>query len=128
MATFTHTRTISYTANGAIVVNAALSQTGDEETDLDTSIAAGATNQQFAYNLVAANLKSVFIYSDNGLVIKTNSSSTPQDTITLAPGQALAWQSGDPGAAPFAGNVTALFVSNSGSAASALKMRALSNQ
>jgi type IV secretory pathway VirB9-like protein len=126
---FTHTRTVSFQVDGASVINATSQQSGSEKNDIDASIAASTTNESLSFNLTLANLKSVMIYADGALTLKTNSSGSPQETITLAAGQEITWQTGDPGSAPFAGNVTALFVTNGSSTAAVnLKIRALSNQ
>lgn len=129
MAAFTHTRQITYVDSGAQVVSTTQSQTGSEDEQLQQSIAASATNQSFNFNVILANMKSCLIYADGALTIKTNSAGSPQDTITLVAGQAIAWQTGDAGSAPFAGNVSTLFMTNpSTTAAVNVKVAALQNQ
>lgn len=129
MPAFTHARSISYTLNGGVVATQINTQSGDEETDIDTSIAPSTTNQSFNLAVTIANAKSILLYADQALTLKTNSSGSPQDTINLAAGQMIPWQTGDTAAAPFSGNVTALFVTNaSATLAANLKVRVLQNQ
>lgn len=49
------------------------------------------------------------------LVIKTNSSTAPDDTWTIRPVRGLAWDSDDPTALPITSPITKIFVSNTGS-------------
>lgn len=124
----THTRTTSYSVNGSPVIAATSPQTGDEEVDLDVAVPASVTNQEYDIGWTETALKSVLLYSDSAVTIKTNSSGTPQDTIALAAGQAIAWQFGDPGTAPFAGTVTKLFITNGNTSLANVKVRALVQQ
>lgn len=124
----THTVTRSYSVNGSPVVTASGTQTGDEEVDLDVAVPASATNQEYDLAWTQSAMKSVMLFSDSAITIKTNSTSVPQDTITLAAGQEIAWQTGDPGNAPFSGNVTKLFISNGNTSAANVKVRGLFQQ
>lgn len=124
-----HTLGISYTVSGNNIVNALVNQTGDEEVDIDVAVAPSTTNAEYDQTLTVAALKSVVLYSDQALTIKTNSSSAPQDTINLVAGQAIVWQPAGGFSAPFAGNVTKFFLTNaSGTLTANFKMRALLQQ
>jgi len=126
---FTHLRSVSYSVDGAQVVNVNTTQTGTEEQNVDVEISASTTNEQLNFAITLANLKSAMLYADNPVALKTNSTGSPQETITLGPGQEIAWQTGDPGSAPFAGNVTTVFATNSSTTTPVnVKIRALSAQ
>jgi hypothetical protein len=58
--------------------------------------------------------------ADQALTIKTNSSGTPQETISLIADRPLIWRAGD--AALFAGNVSSIFVSNASGSDTDLKI------
>lgn len=69
------------------------------------------TNQLTAFTLTIANLKAIVMVADQNMTVKTNSSGSPQETISLKAGIPFIWTS-EAGyfAAPFAGNVTALYL------------------
>lgn len=72
------------------------------------------TNQHAVKAYTKANLKSLCLFSDQAVTLKTNSSSTPQDTITLQAGKPVLWslsQDGS-GACPFSNDVTDLYWTN----------------
>jgi hypothetical protein len=52
---------------------------------------ASLTNQALTVGFTAANLRSIFLWSDKGLTIKANSTSSPTYTITLKPQSPLVW-------------------------------------
>lgn len=98
----------------------------------DISIAGTTTNQLLTFpGLTQANLQAVGLFVSAGatVTIKTNSTSSPQDTIVLTNGQVLVWTLATDLIAkcPFAGNVTAIYVSNAGSGAVTFSIRVLTN-
>lgn len=105
---------------------------GNAELNLDVSVAAGATNQQYHIAFTRANLQSLCIAAGDVLTIKTNSSGSPTDTITLsaAPGQVLVWSLASDGLSrcPFSADVTTLYVTNGTANPINLKIRGLLNQ
>jgi len=100
--------------------------TGSQIDGVDTSIPAGSTDL-----LVAANWKQAGIQSqmwsapDGALTVKINTTTTPPTTLTLAAGQTLTWGHDYTAANPVPEDVTALYVTNSGSAAARFKVRVL---
>jgi len=57
-----------------------------------------------------ANLQSFYLVADQNCTVKTNSNSTPQDTITLVAGVPYVWSLSAGLTNPFGGNVTSAFV------------------
>ena len=112
---------------GATTISASVALTGSEELNLDFSLAANTTNQQEALAFTKTLLQSVFVYSDQNITIKTNSTSTPQDTLTINAGDPLVWDVNCGLAEPFAGNVTTAYFTNSNATAANVSVRVLTN-
>jgi hypothetical protein len=71
-------------------------------------------------------LKSIAIVASGALTVKTNSSSSPADTITLTDSmKAVIWYTGSVFDNPLTTDVTALYVSNAGADAVTFKLVAL---
>lgn len=127
--TFTHTIGISYRTDAGTIVNQSLVNTGDTEgVDLDVTIAALATNVQFATPITIAQVQSLLLFSNQALTLKTNSSSTPQDTITMRANVPIVWTQSSFHSIPFAGNVTTMFFTNAGSNPAGVNVRVLAQQ
>lgn len=127
---FTHHVTRSYTDSSGGAIGATENITDDTELNFDGTFATGTTNGEIDWTSTVANLKSILIYSDKAVTLKTNSSGSPQETIPLTAGQALIWVRASDGAGhiPFAGDVTKIFITNSSGATCAFKIRALAHQ
>ena len=90
--------------------------------DVSVTIAAGATNTQVALAFVKTRLKSIIISSDETLTLKTNSSGSPDDTITITADTPYVWHATMGITNPFAGDVTTTYWSNAGASAAALEI------
>lgn len=110
---------------GAISLQKSITLTGGTEVNLDLSVAGSTTNQLHTIAIAVAGLQDVYMVSDQALTIKTNSSGSPQETITLAAGQPLVWYAGCGLTTPFAGNITALYITNGGTTAANFSFRSL---
>lgn len=97
----------------------------NREIGVSQAIIAAQTNLLVPMSYLVANLKSIFILSDQNCTVKTNSSGAPQETITLVAGIPFVWQYQSGVAVPFAGDVTAWYVTNT--LALNLKARILSS-
>ncbi len=124
----THSITVGYKAPEGTVTSITTSYSADEDINLSDTVLAGATNKEFDVAVTIANIKSMVLWSDKNLTIKTNSSSTPQETITLTANVQKVYTFD--GAAPnfFSGNITKFFCTNAGIADAKLVFRALVNQ
>lgn len=92
------------------------------------SIPPATTNEALTYSFTNAKLKAFYAKSSTAMTIKTNATGAPQETLTLPTGTGFVWSAsgaciGTPGLSPFAGNVTALFVTNAGAATGTLEIR-----
>jgi hypothetical protein len=120
----THTLTRGFARTGESITNT-VSQTAASEVNVDESIANGATNVAVTWAVDQSELKLLYIVSDKALTLKTNSSSAPDDTITLAANQPVEWCASDSATCPLSADVTLLYVTNSSGASAALTIRAL---
>ncbi len=121
---FTHSIERRWT-DGSTTDAATASQTADGRDDRDIAVPASTTDMAVAFALDVSQAKSLFITSDQDITIKTNSSSAPDDTLTLKANQAVAWQYGDVPDGPFGTDVTVLYITNAGASSATLKVRCL---
>ncbi len=126
---FSHTITRAYRDSSGTSITATETVTSNEERSYDDSVADGQTAFQVDISLVRSTLKALSIYSDRAVTIKTNSSSSPTDTITLVAGQNLVWSLATDGLSkcPISASVTALYIANASGAAASVKIRSLSD-
>jgi hypothetical protein len=125
---FTHKVGQTYTDPSGTVKSTVSTYTADFELGVDDTVDATTTNKEFDIALTKANIVSMVITCDKAVTVKTNSSSSAQDTIPLAAGQAIIWASDHTETCPFSNNVTKFYVTNAGSAAAHFQFSALLNQ
>lgn len=111
-----HTVTRTYKGQSATSVTCKEEIEGAVEQNLTKTLAAG-TNVLVAFAIIQANMLCMSIYASTACTIKTNSSGSPQDTISLAAGENLLWTAAKDGlpSCPFSDDVTALYVTNAAS-------------
>lgn len=119
---FTHiaTRRIS---TGSETITKTMSNEAGSESNLSESIAANQTNLLVGYTLDVSAVKSFYIVSDVAMTVKTNSSGSPANTLTLVAGQPYLWVVGDYDTFKLTTDVTALYITNT--TAGTLDIRAL---
>ncbi len=125
MAGFTHTLGTTYKTDAGTIASVQAIYNGEGEVDLDATVALSTTNKEFDIQFIKTDVISMIMYSDKVVTIKTNSSGSPSDTISLAANMPLVWNTDTPTAIPLAGNVTKIFVTNATATAAALKIRVL---
>lgn len=91
------------------------------------TVAGSTTNQQEGFSWTNANLRGVYLKSDQTLTLKTNSTGSPQDTLTITAGVPFVWVFGSGITNPFAGNVTQTFWTNGGATLANVYVRVLSS-
>lgn len=103
---------ISYTATGgAVPVSGVTSNaSGTAGIEVDVDVAASTTNQLYTIAIDVSELKSLFLVTDGGMTIKTNSSGSPDDTFTMVAYMPLIWVDGYPTANPLGTDVTKLYL------------------
>ena len=120
-----HTITINWQSTVGGSFKQSVKLTGAKEVDFDFTVAGGVVNQQFSLALTKAAVQVIYIFCDQNVTIKTNSTSTPQDTITITAGNPFLWSAGSGIANPLVGDVTTAYVSNPGSTVGNLTIRCL---
>lgn len=109
--TVSHTISRSFNRTGE-TLSRSLTISSGAENNLDETIPPSSTDLAVAWAAVVAKIKSFFLTCDAACTVETNSSSSPGKTFTLAAGQVISWQTGDPTAAAtfFGADITSLFV------------------
>lgn len=115
-----HTISMSLNDGGDALPTMSFNVSGEGLQQLAVPAPNDAADLEIAIAFTLAELKSILLYASKALTIKTNSSSTPDDTIDLPAGKPWAWQAGGPAEGANTGqlltaDVTAFFVTNPGS-------------
>lgn len=122
MAGVTHTFEIRH-SDGSSSKTARVEANGDMEANVSVAVAHSTTNKEIDIPIDKDGLKGVFILAEGGaLTVKTNSSSAPDDTITLTDGVPLMWTNefATNIPVPFTADVTKIYVTNGSSTADAV--------
>lgn len=127
---FTHTLTINHQhidGQGRTTrATETYTKTGGQHVSLSESIPNGSTNLQVALALDASALELLVISADGAITVKTNNSSTPDDTFALTADNGVVWANGMPLASnPLSEDVTTIYVTNASGAAVTLTVLAL---
>ena len=110
--------------------NSVLASTEDVQSDLavelDIQIPASTTNQAVAISINPLKLRSLFMLAtQQGLTIKANSTGSPTNTYALVAGVAFVWSADSAYFAnPVSSTITTIYVTNAGSTAARLRIRA----
>ena len=113
--------------NGNIVASISRTINGDGQSGFKEAFAAGSVNVPVAFAFIKTKAQSFVFTSDQPCTLKTNSSGTPQETITLAAGGIYAWNTAHTEVNPLVGDITALYVSVPGATAANVTGSVLSN-
>ncbi len=120
----THTFTFGH-SGGSSSLSDSVAVTGELATEANIALAASTTNQQENIAFNHTNLRGVYIKSDVTVTLKTNSSGSPDNTLTITAGVPFVWyyQSGITN--PFTAAVTTTYFTNATSDAATIYMRTL---
>jgi hypothetical protein len=119
---FTLRKSVSLDDGSGLTVSGNLSANADLRGGFEKEIADGAANQLISVSVVEGTLVAFALSSTQEVTVKTNSSSSPQETFTLKPGEPVTWINGETTGKPIAGNVTSLYVTNASGQAATLKL------
>lgn len=101
-------------------------RTGTSAIIIDESIAGATTDGLVELAFTLAQVKLFMVVASRAMTLETNNSGAPQETITLEADVPMIWDATTDGmTAPFAGNVTALYVTLAAGATATLKIRVL---
>ena len=92
--------------------------------ELDETIPAASTNLQCNFTADVSAMVALMIVSDQDVTIKTNSTSTPGDTIPLKANVPIPWVSdfGSKPPNPLTADVTTIYVNNAGAVPARLRI------
>ena len=123
--THVHERTI--TPSDATAVTKQKTITSGAGHPISESIPAGSADLLVAWTCDITALKSLFIASDQDLLIETNESASADaaDRLFLKANQPVDWMENDVMDHPFSEDVTVLYVTNSGDDDAQLEIRSL---
>lgn len=124
---FTDSISISYTGNGKAVSTPIGSYTGTKDAGVATVVSAGSTNMAIAITFPHGTIQSLVVSSDQDVTVKTNSTTTPGDTLTIKKTAGVIWGSDYANACPFTADVTELYVTNAGTVDAKFNVRVLYN-
>src|ERR1043165_6427194 len=122
---FTHSVGTTYKNDAGTLASVNASYTGNNENDLSVSVAASTTLEEHDIAVTLSKIKSLAIYSDQAVVLKTNSGTSLADTLSLAAKQLIVWTNDMLTAKPFSTDVTKVFITNSGLNAASVQIRIL---
>jgi hypothetical protein len=121
----THKVGVVYSSDAGTITNTTDTYTGDGEANYDGSIATGVTNGEIDIALDVSAIKAMVMYSTQALTVKTNSTSAPDNTISLAAGKQLVWTTDHLDACPLTADVTKFYVTNDSGSTATVKFRFL---
>lgn len=121
---FTHriTRSIVTSGNsltGATVVSA------DGQQSVAVAVNDSVSDLEIEFDVLIADLKSIFILATQDMTLKTNSSGAPPETLDLLAGKPYVWHEGSYFANLLATDITKFFVTNASGADGQLDVEAL---
>ena len=126
---FTHTLTRAYRDTSGNSITFAENVVNNTENNFEDSFADSTTNGEIDWVQVRSKLKSLCFSCDRAVTLKTNSTSAPDDTITLVAGQAIVWSLASDLLArcPISADVTKIYITNASGASCTFKIRALAD-
>lgn len=114
MADITNTLSLNWNyGNQQVAVNVEV--TADTMVRQTISVAGSTTDKLVNIAIDVSELKVLYLYSDEDVMIQTNSGSSPNDTINLAAGKPCVWYTGCGITNPLTVDVTKFYLTNAGS-------------
>jgi hypothetical protein len=83
--------TVGFVGTDGTRESGSFTETGTTSIDIATNLPASSTNVEVSISWTVANTQAIFLLSSSNMTIKTNSSSSPGDTIDLIAGIPLIW-------------------------------------
>jgi hypothetical protein len=98
--------------NGSFECSTNIAVTPPAEVSASESIATATTDGLIDVAWPFANMTSLFLQSDQNVLVETNSGSAPDDSFTLVANVPLVWFTGFVQANPITADVTGIYVTN----------------
>ena len=120
------TLTLNWVRQGeSVTQQVTLTADGEHNYDIPIPATNPLTDLQVDITLDVSELKSVYVWSDVAVTLEGNDAAGTQYSIALAANKPLIWYTGCGWANPFTVDVSAMYVSKTGTATGTLKMRFL---
>jgi hypothetical protein len=120
-----HTFSLGH-AGGSVPLSDTVTVAGTVAVEINVTVNAAATNQLVPISYVAANVKGVYVRSDQDVTVKVDSTGSPEQTVALKANVPYVWYTGDPSPLLFATDCsTGWYVTNAGASAANVYARIL---
>lgn len=105
---------MSFTAGAGATIISGIQSTASGNTNIDVAIVipASTTNMHVVIAVDVSTVQSMFLNTDGALTFKTNSSGSPDQTLTFAANKPLVWNTGMPVVCPLTTDITGLYLTN----------------
>ena len=123
--TIEHVTTISL-LQGGVTLSQSVTSSGSNEINIDESIADSETDKEVTLIVDQSAMISIYIESDQDILIETNSGGAPTDSLTLVANEPISWTTNSVHSNPITADITAnIFITNSSGSTANLKIRIL---
>lgn len=125
---FTHQHTISL-AGGSSTLSGVITATADSKEAFDIDLTSAEADKQIAVAIDVSALASLFVFATGDITLKTNSTSDPDDTISVPANTPFRWTSAESTwyPCPLTADVTTLYITNGESDATNVKIEILTD-
>jgi hypothetical protein len=123
---FTHRITQTYNDDAGMASSVQGTYTGQTKCAFDGTIAASTMGFAIDLAFLKTAMQSFLLYSSQAVTFKTNSTTTPAQTISLTAGQQIIWGHDFSSANPITADVTQVYIDNAGTNPTTVKIRVLS--
>ena len=118
---FSHSIVQNWAGNGR-TIGSSNSFSGDGQESRSVAVPPTTSDQLVNFALDVGQIKAIYMKSNVDLTVETNSSSAPDDTISLLAGIPYIWYTGSYFTNLLTTDVTALYLSNAGAVAAAFEL------
>lgn len=126
----TNTYTLSWTSGAASLSGSVVETLGDTDIVADIALTSSQANKELDIVLTVAAMRGFYYICPNATVLKTNSSGSPDNTLTIPANTPVSWQRILNAILPnpFTTDITKIFITNSTASATTARLRFSSDQ
>jgi len=126
MPSITHTLIFTW-QRGTESISKTVNKVNEKEVNIDVTVNAGVVDLEVSINIDVSLVKSIYISTDQDVLLETNSGSTPDDTVSLVADIPLSWHDTNYLTNPFGTDVVSMFFTNSGGTSANVQIRTLTD-
>jgi len=120
----THSVKYQWSRNGEMI-SREVDISADGEKNIDVTLTASQTNKRVVIAIDVSEVKSLMIDSKTNVSIKTNSTSSPAQTLTIVPGYPWVWTVESGLSNPLSTDITDLYITNADASTGLVTLRVL---